>query len=127
MKEIQNYLVNEEHITLEQAKLALTQWSVEPLMFRDVQIGEVMLQNNEIHFALNKDYRKVIGRKTMMHEVVNALIDKHGFLVTRLYKNDKSKKLIEFFGFKKTHEDKQHEYFWLDKDTKNDRYSNTKH
>lgn len=126
MKELQDYLVHEENITLEQAKLALSKWNIEPLMYRDVQIGEVMMQNNEIHFALNKNFRMIMGRKTMMHEVVDALIDKHEFLITRLFKNDKHKKLVELFGFKKTHEDEQHEYFWLDKDTKNDRHSNTK-
>lgn len=127
MKEIQNYLINEEHLSIEQVKLALLKWNVEPIIYQGVQIGETMMQNNEIHFALNKRFRKVIGRKQMMHEVVNALLDKHEFLVTKLYKNDKYKKLIELFGFKKTHEDQQHEYFWLDKDTKNDRHSNTKY
>lgn len=127
MKEIQDYLINEERLSMEQVKLALLKWKVEPLIYRGVQIGETMMQNNEIHFALNKQFRKIVGRKEMMHEVVNALIDKHGFLVTKLYKKDKYKKLIELFGFKKTHEDELHEYFWLDKDTKNDRHSNTTH
>jgi hypothetical protein len=123
---IQDYLVKEEGFTLEQVKLALTQWRVEPMMHKGVQIGETMMQNNEIHFALNKEFRGVIGRKAMLHDVVDGLIDKHGFLVTKLYKNDKHKRLIALFGFKKTHEDEQHEYFWLDRETKDDRHSHTK-
>lgn len=119
---IEDYLVNEERFTMEQVKIALTQWKVEPMMHKGVQIGETMMQNNEIHFALNKEFRGVIGRKSMMHAVVDELINKHGFLVTKLYKNAKHKKLIELFGFKKTHEDEQYEYFWLDRKTKDDRH-----
>lgn len=126
MNDIRDYLVNEENLTIEQVKLALSQWIVEPIMHNGVKIGETMMQNNEIHFALGKDYRLVIGRKKLIDEVINALLEKHGFLVTKLHKNDKLKRLIELFGFKKTHEDEQYEYFWLDKETKHDRHSNTK-
>lgn len=121
MSEIKDYLV-EQGYKLEQVKAALSLWKVEPLMFGDKQIGETMMQNNEIHFVLNSQFRKVIGRKQMMNSVVDALIDKHGFLVTKLFKQDKQKKLIELFGFRKTHQDDSLEYFWLDKETKNDRY-----
>lgn len=122
MNEIKDYLINEEHFRVDQVKYALSKWDVKPLMFGDVQIGETMMQNNEIHFALNKSFRKLIGRKKMMHDVVDGLIEQHGFLVTKLYKNDKNKGLIELFGFKKTHEDKIYEYFWLDRETKYDRH-----
>lgn len=116
MSVIQDYLVSQGY-TLEQVKAALTQWKVEPLVYNGKQIGETMMQNNEIHFALNSEFRNVIGRKQMMLSVVDALIEKHGFLVTKLFKQDKQKKLVEKFGFKKTHEDDKYEYFWLDKET----------
>lgn len=126
MGAILDNLIKDHGVTLEQAKLALSKWKIEPLMFRDKQIGEIMFQNHEAHFAIDEQYRLKIGRKQMMTEVVDDLLSKHDFLVTKLFKHDKTKRLIELFGFKKTHEDNQYEYFWLDKETRNDRYRNTK-
>lgn len=126
MGAILDSLINEEGYTLEQAKLGLANWKIEPLMFRGTQIGEIMFQNNEAHFAIDKQYRLKIGRKEMLNEVVNGLLDKREFLVTKLYKNDKVKRLVELFGFRKTHEDANYEYFWLDKETRNDRHRHSK-
>lgn len=126
MGAILDSLVKEQGYTLEQAKLGLTLWKIEPLMFRGAQIGEIMFQNNEAHFAIDEQYRRKIGRKEMMNEVIDSLLEKREFLVTKLYKNDKVKSLVELFGFRKTHEDANYEYFWLDKETRNDCHRHSK-
>ena len=119
-------LVQDHGVTVEQAKIALKNWRIEPLMFRGKQIGEIMFQNNEAHFAIDTQHRLKIGRKQMMNEVLDDLLSKHEFLVTKLFKHDKTKRLIELFGFMKTHEDNNYEYFWLDKETQNDCHRNSK-
>lgn len=111
------HLVKERGATIEQARLALQAWDVKPIFNNGLQVGEYMMQQNEVHFALHQDYRLKLGRIRLMRTLLSELLDKHGFLITRLFKNDKYIKLIEYVGFKKTHEDANYIYFWLDKES----------
>lgn len=96
------------------------------MMFEGAEIGEYMAKGNEIHFALYPSSRLKLGRTRMMKTVILGLIEKYGFLVTRLYRHDKNKRLVERFGFRQTHQDEQYVYYWLDEETYNDCNRNTK-
>jgi hypothetical protein len=114
---ILNHLIKDHGATMAQAKAALTPWKVEPIVYQGKQVGEYMMQNNEIHIALNDEYRLKLGRHNLLKHMLKTLLVKHEFLVTRLFKNDKLKEFIEMMGFTKTHEDAKYIYFWLDSET----------
>lgn len=117
MSIIFEHLIEDHHATPVEAKLALRAWEIKPIEHNGEIVGEVMMQNNEVHFALAKHKRKKMGRVQLMKKVLGDLLSTREFLVTRLFKNDEaSKKLIEFFGFKQIKEDAEFNYFWLDKE-----------
>lgn len=74
-----------------------------------------MLRNNEVHFAIDKTERLKLGRTKLIKNTINALLEEKTFLVTRLFKNDKHRKLIELIGFEHTHSDDKTDYFWLNR------------
>ena len=121
MSVILEHLTKEQGFTLAEAKEALRQWQIIPIEQGDKQVGEIMIQQNEVHFALEKGSRLKLGRRKLMKDALDNLLASRDFLVTKLYKGDKFKSLIEFMGFRKTHEAAGVEYFWLDKETRNDR------
>jgi len=113
---ILDHLIKDHGATLEQAKMALKDWQIKPMMFNGAEVGEYMMNNNEIHFVINPDVRLKLGKRQLMKAFFTEVFSNYQFLVTKIFKNDKQKKLIEFFGFEQTHEDSQYEYFWLDKE-----------
>jgi hypothetical protein len=117
MGAILEHLIKDHGATMAEAKAALKPWVIKPLMQDGKQVGEFMMLNNEIHFALDATQRLKIGRHNLIKLIVKELLAEHEFLVTRLFKNDKLKKFIEMMGFKKTHEDAKYDYFWLDQET----------
>jgi hypothetical protein len=114
---ILDHLIKGHGVTMEQAKLALQPWQVFEMQVNGRVIGEYMIQNNEIHFALNDESKGIIGRKGWIKSVLPQLIEGRDFLVTKLFIGDKQKRLIEFFGFRHTHSDAKYDYFWLDRET----------
>lgn len=111
---ILEHLIKDHGATLEQAKVALAKWNIQPLEVDGKQIGEYMTQNNEIHIALLPEYRKLLGRKHLIKTCFKQVLTGKEFLVTRLFKHDKQRRLVEFLGFKHTHSDAKYDYFWLD-------------
>jgi hypothetical protein len=118
MGAILDHFIKDHGLTMAQAKAALQPWTVRPIECQGKQVGELMIQNNEVHFALNEDFRKVMGRGKLLRKVLDDLLEEYGFIVTRLFLNDKYKPLIERMGFKETHADASYRYFWLDKETR---------
>jgi hypothetical protein len=120
MNLIEEHLVKDRGATLEQAKIALQGWEIKPIIWRGQQVGELMLRQNEVHIALRPDARLKLGRRTLMKEQLDQLLETRDFLVTKLFKGDRYKRLIEFMGFRKIDEKGNVEHFWLDKETRND-------
>jgi len=117
MQTILNHLIKEHHIERDRALKAVEGWDFIDMELNGVKYGELMVQNNEVHFALVEDKRLKLGKKQLMKSVFNDLFKDRDFLVTALFKGDKKRtKLIEFFGFTKTHSDDQRNYFWLNKE-----------
>lgn len=113
----------EQGFTVEQAKLALVGWEILPMMQGEQQVGEIMMRNNEAHFALLKSFRNKLGRLNFISQNLSRLLETRPFICTRLFLGDKHRKLIERIGFRWTHSDEQYDYFWLDEETKYARHS----
>jgi hypothetical protein len=115
---ILDHLIKDHGFTLEEAKFSLIGWEIRPMMNGDSQVGEIMIQNNEMHFALVESFRKRMGRGKLFKRLLNELATEKGFIVTKLYSNDsKMRPLLELMGFKKTNTDQEYDYFWYDGET----------
>lgn len=115
MSAILDHLINDHHATMAEAKAAMVGWDLIPIEHDGIKVGEVMMMNNEVHMALYPSERNKAGRRGLLYKYVNKLLDEKGFLVTRLFKNDKYRRKIEAIGFLLTHSDSQFDYFWLNK------------
>lgn len=110
MGPILQHLMEDHGASMAEAKAALQKWEI-----RQFALGELMLMENEVHFALHKDKRRVLGRLDELERVTTELLAEKGFLVTRLFKHDKPRRReVEFMGFKWTHADSDYDYFWMD-------------
>ena len=118
MGTIINHLMLDHGATMEQAKLAIKDWELRPIECDGINIGEIMLKENEVHMALDSAERNKGGRKGLLYGYIQALLKEKGFLVTRLFKNDKYKRKIERLGFALTHSDAQYDYFWMNAENK---------
>jgi hypothetical protein len=121
MSVIIEHLIKDHGFTLEEAKFSLIGWEIRPMMRDETQVGEIMIQNNEMHFALDKSFRKRMGRGKYFNRLLDELLKEKGFIVTKLWVNDKMTKLIELMGFKKIRTDGEFNYFWLDEETRHAR------
>jgi hypothetical protein len=121
MSVIVRHLVEDHGFTMEEAKFSLIGWEIRPMMKDATQVGEIMIQNNEMHFALEKSFRKRMGRGKFFKELLEKLLAEKGFIVTKLFVNDSMKPLIELMGFKKIRSDGEFDYFWFDEETKHAR------
>lgn len=116
MSVIYRHLVDDAGFTPEQAKAALGPWDIRDITDRGLKVGEVMLLNNEVHFALIESYRNRLGRVQLLRNTLTKLLAEKKYLVTKLAHNDKSKSLIEAFGFTKVKVDDEYEYFWMNEE-----------
>ncbi|HYN54414.1 MAG TPA: hypothetical protein VES38_06890 [Methylotenera sp.] len=121
MSLILDHLVEDHGFTLDEAKFSLIGWELRPMMQDKRQVGEIMIQNNEAHFALDKSFRKRMGRGKLFGRLLDDLLSEKGFIVTKLFINDKMKALIELMGFRKIRTDGEFDYFWLDEETRHAR------
>jgi uncharacterized protein Yka (UPF0111/DUF47 family) len=120
MSIIETFLL-EQGYSKEQVRLTLKAWKLTPMMKGDHQVGEIMMQNNEAHFALDHSFRLKMGRGKYFKQCLKNLVDEHGFIVTKLFKGDKNKRLIELMGFRQIAEDAKTETFWIDEELLNAR------
>lgn len=110
---ILEHLIKDHGITMEQAKIALKGWDIRPIEKKGVQMGELMIKNNEVHFALNHEFRKRMGRVQLLKKVLDDLLREKTFIVTKLYPHSAEVPLIKAFGFTKTSSDGTYDYYWL--------------
>jgi hypothetical protein len=115
MSIVLEHLVKEQGFTIEQAKYALMGWELRPIKRGGLQMGELMIKNNEVHFALKEDARRVMGRVQLLRRVLGELLEEKGFIVTKLYPHSKEAALVKAFGFTKTSSDGTYDYYWMDK------------
>jgi hypothetical protein len=115
------HLVKDHGFTMDEAKFSLVGWEIRPMMKDKTQVGEIMIQNNEMHFALNESFRKRMGRGKYFKKLLDELLAEKGFIVTKLFVKDKMQPLIELMGFKKIRTDGEFDYFWFDEETKHAR------
>lgn len=113
MTAIAESLEREQGYTKEQVRVGLAGWELRPIFVAGRQVGEIMLRNNEVHVALLKGERLRLGKCRLIEETLKGLIADRGFLVTRLFKGDKHRRLIEGIGFQYTHSDDETDYFWM--------------
>lgn len=113
MSVIYRHLVDEAGFSPEQAKSALAPWEIRNLEMAGEKVGEIMLLNNEVHFAIDHSHRGILGRIHLLRDVLTGLLKEKKFLVTRLAPNDKCRPLIEAFGFTHVNSDDDYEYFWM--------------
>jgi hypothetical protein len=119
MGAILDHLIQDHGASLAQAKAVLKVWELRPIEQNGEVVGELMLQENEVHFALDQRFRKRMGRGKLLRKVLDGLLAEKVFLVTRLFKHDKGgDTLVRFMGFRLTHEDARFRYYWMDKDTR---------
>ena len=113
MNTILNHLVKDHGATIEQAKLALKDWEIRPINYDGIQVGELMLKQNEVHVEIEPQYKRKLGRVKLLNDTLNVLLAEKGFLVTKLIKGDRYKSQIERLGFALTHSDAKYDYFWM--------------
>lgn len=113
MGAILDHLMKDHGATMAEAKAALAKWEIRPIVANGVQVGEIMLQHNEVHMALDKQHRHKSGRRGLLYSYIKDLLKEKGFLVTRLFKGDKYRNKLERLGFTCTHSDNNYDYLWL--------------
>lgn len=121
MKIILDSLI-EQGFSKQEARAALKDWRFEPIIDNGVEVGELMLKENEIHFALKPEHRMKLGRRRMMWSTIDRLLDEHDFLVTQMFNHDKLIPLVKYMGFRQINKDNQYTTLWLDKETRHDRH-----
>lgn len=121
MGAILEHLMSDHGASMAEAKAALKPWTIEPILRNGEQVGEIMLQENEIHFAIDKSWRGLLGRRQTLKETLDRVLATREFLVTRLFLGDKLDKAVRFMGFEYTHSDSEYQYYWMDKESRNAR------
>lgn len=116
MGAILDHLVRERGAEEKRALKALKGWDIRPIVMGNTQIGEIMVLNNEVHFALNPDFRLTMGRVRLLRKVFTELFDEFDFLITKMFRGDRYIELVTWFGFQKIKEDDTFEYFWMNKE-----------
>ena len=113
MGAILDHLMKEHGATMAEAKAALNGWEIRPIENNGVQVGEMIVKENEVHVALDFKHRLKLGRKNILKNTLDPLLKEKGFLVTKLMKNCKYRSQIEKIGFVFTKSDDNYNYFWM--------------
>lgn len=89
------------NMDLEQFAINLGEWELIPIIVSDVIIGTVAEKNGEIHMAIEPQFRKKSTYwRTGLKKIINPLIDKHGYVTTRVEKDDlETRKFVRRLGF----------------------------
>lgn len=92
----------------------LVGWEVVPAYFDGQHVGTAILRGTEIHFALRAEFRRRVIRRSNTQEFLAPLLERLGFLTTRLQPDQVvERKFIERVGFKPTWTDGRFQYFLL--------------
>ena len=90
-------------LSAEGYKIAISGWDVLPLIENSEVIGGVLVKDNELHVGYGKAPKASI--KPYIKSILNYLIDKYGFVVTAVQKeNKKGLVFCKRLGFFETNE-----------------------
>jgi len=90
------------NMDLEQFAINMGEWELIPVISSDVIIGVVAENNGEIHLALEKQFiNKSTYWRKHLNLIINPIIDKYGYVTTRVESDDHStRKFVHRLGFK---------------------------
>lgn len=90
------------HIDFEQFAINLGEWELIPIIVNDVIIGAVAEKDGEIHMAIEPQFqKKSVYWRTGLKLIINPLIDKYGYVTTRIESDDNvARKFVHRLGFK---------------------------
>lgn len=90
------------NMDLEQFAINLGEWELIPIIKSDVIIGVVAEKNGEIHMAIEPQFRKKSTYwRTGLKILIKPLIDKYGYVTTRVESDDQvARKFVHRLGFK---------------------------
>jgi hypothetical protein len=91
-------------------------WSICPLYRNKELAGIAIVSGTEIHFACAPEQRHVLIQRTRAREFLRPLMERRGFLTTRVYHGDgadKRKRFIERLGFVHTHSETCWDHYML--------------
>lgn len=90
------------HIDFEQFAINLGEWELIPIIVNDVIIGAVAEKDGEIHMAIEPQFqKKSIYWRTGLKLIINPLIDKYGYVTTRIESDDNvARKFVHRLGFR---------------------------
>jgi hypothetical protein len=88
-------------------------WTTRPIVVDGVRYGDVMMQGNEIHVAVDPEHRRRDWSRRIARTFFTELLDEFKFLVTRSIPGDDTEPFIRRLGFVQTNEDSQFRYWWL--------------
>ena len=89
-------------------------WEVIPAEIDGCHVATAVVKGTEIHFALVPGWRPTSCQRGAIKAFLKPLIERHGFLTTRVpHERPAQKKFVQRVGFKPTWRDGQVEYFLL--------------
>jgi len=90
------------NMNLEQFAINMGEWELIPIISSDVIIGVVAENNGEIHMAIESQFRKKSTYwRTGLKILIKPLIDKYGYVTTRVESDDHvARKFVHRLGFK---------------------------
>lgn len=93
---------------------ALHDWDAIPGCIDGVQVAAIIKKGTEVHFAIEKAYRKKTICRHRAREFLAPLMEEYGYITTKLlHKYKGQQRFIERIGFKKTWSDDRFNYFML--------------
>lgn len=89
-------------------------WETRPIRVGGTYYGDVMLQGNEIHVAIDPKHRRRSWSRRVVRAFFLPLLEEKKFLTTRSVPNDSTEPFIRRLGFVQTNEDANFRYWWCD-------------
>lgn len=89
-------------------------WDALPLVIAGQHVATAVVKGTEIHFALVPGKRPPGSTRGAVRAFLSPLLDKHGFLTTRVQHHRlDQKRFVQRVGFKPTWRDDQFDYYLL--------------
>jgi hypothetical protein len=89
-------------------------WETRAILIDGVYYGDVMLQGNEIHVAIDPKHRRRSWSRRLVQTFFLPLLAEKKFLTTRSMIGDDTEPFIRRLGFVQTNEDDRYRYWWCD-------------
>lgn len=92
----------------------LAAWEAVPATYEGRHVATAILKGTEIHFAFVDGWRPPSCQRRRIREFLAPLLDRRGFLTTRiLHSKPEQKTFVKRVGFKPTWQDGTFEYYLL--------------